>query len=70
MTSRRRLSTGDIGPSVPLPVLTPAEAVQLLVRTVGEERVDKEPEAAAEVVQRCGHLPPTARSPRAVVPDG
>ncbi|MFG3580832.1 AfsR/SARP family transcriptional regulator [Micromonospora chersina] len=57
VTSRRRLSTGDVGPPVPLPVLTPAEAVQLLARTVGEERVGKEPEAAAEVVRRCGHLP-------------
>ncbi|MGY0004197.1 BTAD domain-containing putative transcriptional regulator [Micromonospora sp. I033] len=57
VTSRRRLSTGDLGPSVPLPALTPAEAVQLLARTAGEERIGKEPEAAAEVVRRCGHLP-------------
>ncbi|MET8910312.1 BTAD domain-containing putative transcriptional regulator [Micromonospora sp. NPDC004551] len=57
VTSRRRLSTGDVGPSVPLPVLTSAEAVQLLARTAGKERVGEEPEAAAEVVRRCGHLP-------------
>jgi DNA-binding SARP family transcriptional activator len=57
VTSRRRLSTGDVGPSVPLPVLTVTEAVRLLARTAGEERVGKEPEAAAEVVRRCGHLP-------------
>jgi tetratricopeptide (TPR) repeat protein len=57
VTSRRRLSIGDLGPPVPLPVLTLAEAVQLLARTAGEERVGKESEAAAEVVRRCGHLP-------------
>ncbi|MFI7430964.1 AfsR/SARP family transcriptional regulator [Micromonospora sp. NPDC049836] len=57
VTSRRRLSAGDIGPPVPLPALTPQEAVQLLARTAGEDRVRREPEAAAEVARHCGHLP-------------
>ncbi|MFG2056289.1 BTAD domain-containing putative transcriptional regulator [Micromonospora sp. NPDC048930] len=57
VTSRRRLSADDIGPPVPLPALTPEEAVQLLARTAGEGRVRQEPAAAAEVVRRCGYLP-------------
>ncbi|SBT49644.1 AfsR/SARP family transcriptional regulator [Micromonospora auratinigra] len=54
VTSRRRLS---LGPPVPLPALTPQEAVELLARTAGAARVEAEPQAAAEVVRCCGHLP-------------
>ncbi|MFR9774530.1 ATP-binding protein [Micromonospora sp. MS34] len=57
VTSRRRLAASDIGPPVPLPALTPEEAVRLLAQTAGEDRVRGEPEAAAEVVRCCGHLP-------------
>ncbi|TYC25778.1 tetratricopeptide repeat protein [Micromonospora sp. MP36] len=57
VTSRRRLSVGDAGRPVPLPALTEDEAVELLSRTAGEDRVEREPQAAAEVVRRCGHLP-------------
>jgi hypothetical protein len=44
-----------------LDVLTPSEALQLLSRTAGMERVDAEPKAAAEVVQLCGCLPLAVR---------
>lgn len=57
ITSRRRLVGLDEGRPSSLPVLDAAEAVQLLGRVAGEERVAAEPEAAAEVVRRCGHLP-------------
>ncbi|MFD6566977.1 BTAD domain-containing putative transcriptional regulator [Micromonospora profundi] len=57
VTSRRRLSHPDVAPSQTLPVMNPEEGVDLLALTVGRARVDAEPEAAAEVVRRCGHLP-------------
>ncbi|QLQ38530.2 AfsR/SARP family transcriptional regulator [Micromonospora robiginosa] len=61
VTSRRRLSVGDIGPAVSLPVLTSGEAVELLSSTAGEDRIRAEPDAAVEVVRRCGHLPLAVR---------
>ncbi|WP_158074039.1 AfsR/SARP family transcriptional regulator [Micromonospora sp. CB01531] len=64
VTSRRRLSTADVGPPVSLPVLTADEAVQLLARTAGQNRIEREPEAAVEVVRRCGHLPLAVRLAR------
>ncbi|WP_053655042.1 BTAD domain-containing putative transcriptional regulator [Micromonospora sp. NRRL B-16802] len=57
ITSRRRLVGVDEGRPSSLPVLDPDEAVELLGRVVGVERVAAEPEAAIEVVRRCGHLP-------------
>ncbi|MEU4398613.1 AfsR/SARP family transcriptional regulator [Micromonospora orduensis] len=57
VTSRRRLSHPEVGSSQTLPVMTTEESVDLLAFTVGRERVEAEPEAAAEVVRRCGHLP-------------
>ncbi|MET7707092.1 BTAD domain-containing putative transcriptional regulator [Micromonospora sp. NPDC005413] len=57
VTSRRRLSHPDVGPSQTLPVLTTEESVDLLASTVGRDRVEAEPDAAVEVVRRCGHLP-------------
>ncbi|MFG1867944.1 ATP-binding protein [Micromonospora arborensis] len=57
VTSRRRLSHPSVGPSQTLPTLTTPESVDLLALSVGRERVDAEPEAAVEVVRRCGHLP-------------
>ncbi|MET8088840.1 BTAD domain-containing putative transcriptional regulator [Micromonospora sp. NPDC005220] len=57
VTSRRRLVGVDEGRPFSLPVLDPDEAVELLGRVVGPDRVAAEPEAAAEVVRRCGHLP-------------
>ncbi|MFR9776674.1 BTAD domain-containing putative transcriptional regulator [Micromonospora sp. MS34] len=57
ITSRRRLVGLDDGRPSSLPVLDPDEAVELLARVAGPDRVAAEPEAAAEVVRRCGHLP-------------
>ncbi|RZU72039.1 DNA-binding SARP family transcriptional activator [Micromonospora kangleipakensis] len=57
ITSRRRLTGLDGGKPSSLAVLDPEEAVELLGRVVGADRVAAEPEAAAEVVRRCGHLP-------------
>ncbi|PWR08346.1 transcriptional regulator [Micromonospora acroterricola] len=57
ITSRRRLVGVDEGRPSSLPVLDADEAVELLGRVAGAERVAAEPEAAAEVVRRCGHLP-------------
>ncbi|MGW5667300.1 BTAD domain-containing putative transcriptional regulator [Micromonospora sp. NPDC003776] len=57
VTSRRRLIGLDGGRPSSLPVLDPEEAVELLARVVGADRVRAEPEAAAEVARRCGYLP-------------
>ncbi|MGW0212956.1 BTAD domain-containing putative transcriptional regulator [Micromonospora chokoriensis] len=57
ITSRRRLVGVDEGRPSSLPVLDTDEAVELLGRVVGADRVAAESEAAAEVVRRCGHLP-------------
>ncbi|GIG85289.1 AfsR/SARP family transcriptional regulator [Plantactinospora endophytica] len=57
VTSRRRLVGLDGVRAQSLTVLEPGEAVDLLARIVGPERVRDEPEAAAEVVRRCGYLP-------------
>lgn len=57
VTSRRRLSHPEVGSSRTLPVMTTEEGVDLLAFTVGRERVEAEPDAAAQVVRSCGHLP-------------
>ncbi|MFI6065717.1 AfsR/SARP family transcriptional regulator [Micromonospora sp. NPDC051227] len=57
VTSRRRLTHPHVGPSQTLPLLSPRESVELLSLSVGRDRVEAEPEAAAEVVRRCGYLP-------------
>ncbi|MGW5556300.1 BTAD domain-containing putative transcriptional regulator [Micromonospora sp. NPDC003944] len=57
VTSRRRLVGLDEGRPSSLPVLDADEAIELLGRVAGVERVAAEPEAAAEVARRCGHLP-------------
>ncbi|MCW3813059.1 tetratricopeptide repeat protein [Micromonospora sp. DR5-3] len=57
ITSRRRLVGLDEGRPSSLAVLEPGEGIELLARVVGAERVAAEPEAAAEVVRRCGQLP-------------
>ncbi|MEQ4304271.1 BTAD domain-containing putative transcriptional regulator [Plantactinospora sp. B6F1] len=43
--------------SVGLDVLTPAEAVALVRRVAGPDRVDREPEASADLVRLCGRMP-------------
>lgn len=57
VTSRWRLAGLDAGHPVSLPVLDLDEAVTMLGRVAGPERVAAEPEAAAEVIRRCGFLP-------------
>src|SRR5207237_8377485 len=44
-----------------LDVLAAGESLELLTRVAGHERVDSEPEAAAEAVRRCGYLPLAVR---------
>ncbi|PWW56246.1 tetratricopeptide repeat protein [Actinokineospora spheciospongiae] len=60
VTSRDRLTgltAQDGAHQLPLDVLGPAEAVQLLGRMVGSARLRREPEATAEMAGVCGHLP-------------
>ncbi|MBE1484935.1 AfsR/SARP family transcriptional regulator [Plantactinospora soyae] len=57
VTSRRRLLASGDAPPTSLPVLDRNEAIELLARVAGRDRVGAEPEAAAVVVRRCGYLP-------------
>jgi DNA-binding SARP family transcriptional activator/Flp pilus assembly protein TadD len=60
VTSRSQLAglvTLDGAQLLPVDVLSPAEARELLVRRLGAARVDAEPDAVAEIVARCGGLP-------------
>ncbi|MEU4155382.1 BTAD domain-containing putative transcriptional regulator [Actinoplanes sp. NPDC026670] len=60
VTARRRLSGLDGVRPESLPLLDSGEAVTLLERIAGD-RVRAEPDAAAEVVRRCGGLPLAVR---------
>ena len=57
VTSRRVLSGLEGARHLPLDVLDPAEALELLCRVAGQERMDAEPEAAAELAACCARLP-------------
>ncbi|MFD1938844.1 MULTISPECIES: ATP-binding protein [Nonomuraea] len=60
VTSRNQLTglTATHGARVlTLDVWTPAEAREALARRLGETRVGAEPEAVAQILQLCGHLP-------------
>jgi tetratricopeptide (TPR) repeat protein len=57
VTSRPMLSTLDNAVQVPLDVLSPTEAVQLLSRLVGADRIGADPAAAHRLAHWCGHLP-------------
>lgn len=60
VTSRRRLDglvTGYGAATVELDVLDEPDARELLRRHVGVRRADAEPDAAAELLSRCGRLP-------------
>jgi DNA-binding SARP family transcriptional activator/tetratricopeptide (TPR) repeat protein len=61
ITSRGRLCGLEGVRRLPLEVLPPTEAVTLLARILGDERVNAEPEAAEEVARLCGHLPLAVR---------
>lgn len=62
ITSRNRLLGLDEVPPISLDILTPSESAELLARASGEPsgaggRLLREPDAAAEVLRLCGHLP-------------
>lgn len=56
VTSRRALAI-DGARTLPLDVLTPADAEALLARVVGADRAGAEPDAVRRVVDLCGRLP-------------
>ncbi|MGW0846933.1 ATP-binding protein [Streptomyces sp. NPDC002787] len=60
VTSRRSLTglaVTDVARSVPLDLLTPHEAERLIRNVVGCDRVEREPEAVARLIDRCARLP-------------
>jgi DNA-binding SARP family transcriptional activator len=57
VTSRERLGALSGAAQLHLRVLSDEEAVELLDRVVGDDRVPAEPETAKEIVRLCGHLP-------------
>ncbi|OKI99268.1 AfsR/SARP family transcriptional regulator [Kitasatospora sp. CB01950] len=61
VTSRRKLSALDGSVALPLDVLPPGDAVELLARVAGERRVAREPVRAAEAAALCGYLPLAVR---------
>ncbi|MBD0695153.1 AfsR/SARP family transcriptional regulator [Streptomyces sp. CBMA123] len=61
ITSRLRLTGLSGAHHLRLDTLPPAEALELLTRIVGADRVTAEPEAAEEVVRACGLLPLAVR---------
>src|SRR5262249_4260662 len=61
VTSRQVLATLEGARCMHLDVLPEDQALQLLGRVTGSERVADEPEAAAELVRRCGRLPLAVR---------
>jgi len=57
ITSRRVLAGLDVASHLHLGVLEADEAIKLLGRLAGQDRVALEPEATLEVARRCGWLP-------------
>ena len=60
VTSRNLLSglvATDGAEGVPLDVLSEEEAAELMIRRLGADRVKHEPDAAADIVAYCAHLP-------------
>src|SRR6266516_405871 len=57
ITSRRVLAGLYTASHLHLDVLAAAEAIELLGRLAGKDRIAAEPEATSEVAQRCGWLP-------------
>jgi DNA-binding SARP family transcriptional activator/Tfp pilus assembly protein PilF len=57
VTSRRALVSLDGATHLQLDVLAPDEALELLSRLAGTDRVAVKPEVAAEVARCCGYLP-------------
>lgn len=57
ITSRTALNEFPGATPIRMPPLDQTEALNLLARIIGEQRVDREPEAAADAVAACGYLP-------------
>lgn len=57
ITSRRMLTGLESVHRLPLGELSPAESAVFLTPLVGQEREDADPDALAEVAERCAHLP-------------
>lgn len=57
VTSRQPLLGLEGAYHLRLDLLPEPDAVGMLARTIGADRVSAEPQAAEEVVRRCGHLP-------------
>lgn len=57
ITSRHSMSGLDGAQRLHLDVFTPDEAVELLGRIVGQDRVDADPSAARRAAELCGRLP-------------
>jgi hypothetical protein len=61
VTSRRRLAGLEGATTVDLDVMDPDQAIELLGRVAGPQRVAAEPEAAAELARLCSYLPLAVR---------
>ncbi|KII00075.1 hypothetical protein LP52_03865 [Streptomonospora alba] len=61
ITGRVRLTGLEGADIVDLDVFDPGQAVELLARIAGRDRVAAEPEAAAEIARLCGHAPLAVR---------
>lgn len=61
VTSRGRLLDLDGAQWISLGVMPPEESHAMLTEVLGDDRVAKEPEAAAELAELCGHLPLAVR---------
>jgi len=61
ITSRVRLAGLSGNWQVDLDVLGVDQAIELLARVVGADRVDVEPDAAVQIVRHCGQLPLAVR---------
>jgi DNA-binding SARP family transcriptional activator/tetratricopeptide (TPR) repeat protein len=57
VTSRRVLAALDAAHQLHLDVLCPQEAIELLGRLTGQQRIAAEPEATAQLAHWCGGLP-------------
>ena len=57
VTSRRHLAGLEGAVHIPLEILDAKSSVELLARIVGQDRVNAEPAAAAELADLCGKLP-------------
>ncbi|MCY0938874.1 AfsR/SARP family transcriptional regulator [Streptomyces sp. H34-S4] len=57
VTSRGRLLDLDGAQWISLGVMPPEESRAMLTEVLGDDRASREPEAAAELAELCGHLP-------------